>query len=538
MPRLTSVTHILGQSGWARFSLVFLIILVLKWNTLLQPPVWDTAMGLFSPALTLAENGFDLLELLGMPGYEEGGPNAHSTSLVTLATAVVLWTSGGGTRGFLILHLLHFAGAALALLTLFRLVRPMFGGVTTLLLCASVLLHPVFSTQVGYLYTEMPLFLFTVLALLAWTERRFWPAVLWATLAYATKETGIIVPATLALATLLERHGVSDKAKRVAQIAAFPVLWTATVALLGRIAVSRSEDFAFLPSLDAVFGGIGQYLARFLLNVPDVLVFIAAFFVTAVVCARPIFGALRSEPLEPSARTQEQQELLVLGYSGVLIVFFMLLFMAALPLAAGFTVVLPRYYVMILPFLLLWLGYGVKRLLGRRLDSPAAVCFVLLSAFFALNTNGALYPLDIDTEGPGNDPALTERSNAYRRLLALEMDAIRALEELPEGAPVYYGHYEHYLLKYPGLGYSSGPLSNGHNFSVESLAELIRGEPMPPCVYALFNYPWLGGQKILGLIRFAETTPELSADVVQEFRDGRYVIILARIRRGDADCPV
>ena len=212
--------------------------------------------------------------------------------------------------------------------------------------------------------------------------------------------------------------------------------------------------------------------------------------------------------------------------------------MAALPLAAGFTVVLPRYYVMILPFLLLWLGYGVKRLLGRRLDSPAAVCFVLLSAFFALNTNGALYPLDIDTEGPGNDPALTERSNAYRRLLALEMDAIRALEELPEGAPVYYGHYEHYLLKYPGLGYSSGPLSNGHNFSVESLAELIRGEPMPPCVYALFNYPWLGGQKILGLIRFAETTPELSADVVQEFRDGRYVIILARIRRGDADCPV
>ena len=165
MPRLTSVTHILGQSGWARFSLVFLIILVLKWNTLLQPPVWDTAMGLFPPALTLAENGFDLLELLGMPGYEEGGPNAHSTSLVTLATAVVLWTSGGGTRGFLILHLLHFAGAALALLTLFRLVRPMFGGVTTLLLCASVLLHPVFSTQVGYLYTEMPLFLFTVLAL-------------------------------------------------------------------------------------------------------------------------------------------------------------------------------------------------------------------------------------------------------------------------------------------------------------------------------------------------------------------------------------
>ena len=538
MTRLTAVKHVLERSGWARFSLVFLLILVLKWDTLLQPPVWDTAMGLFPPALTLAENGFDLLELLGMPGYEEGGPNAHSTSLVTLATAVVLWISGGGTRSFLILHLLHFAGAALALLTLFRLARPMFGGGTSILLCMSVLLNPIFSTQVGYLYLEMPLFLCTVLALLAWTEGRFWPAVLWATLAYATKETGIIVPATLTLAALLERRGLSDKTRRAAQIAVFPILWTAVVALLRRIAVSGSEDYVFLPSFDGVFGGLGEFLAHFLLNVPDLLGFIAVFLVTTIVCFIPIFGTLLVEPLDPSARTPEHQELLLLGYSGVLIVFFMLLFLVALPVATAFTLVLPRYYVIILPFLLIWVGYAVKRLLGRRLTSPAAVCFILLSAFFALNTSGALYPLDIDTKGPGNDPPLTERSNAYRRLLALEVDAIRALEELPPGVPVYYGHYEHYLLQYPGLGYASGPLSNGHNFSVESLAELIGGEPLPPCVYALFNYPWLGGEKILGLIRFALATPGLSAEVVREFRDGRYVIILLRIRSGDTDCKV
>ena len=537
MTRLTAVTHILERSGWARFFLVFLLIVILKWNTLLQPPVWDTAMGLFPAALTLAENGFDLLELLNMPAYPEGGPNTHATSLVTLATAVVLWVSGGGTTAFLILHLLHFAGAALALLALFRLARPMFGSGTSVLLCSSVLLHPIFSTQVGYLYMEMPLFLFAVLALLAWTERRFWPAALWATLAYATKETGIIVPATLALAALLERRNLSDKAGRVAQILAFPMLWTAVVALLRRIALSRSEDFAFLPSFDGLLG-LGQYLAHFLLNVPDLLGFIAVFFLTAIVCAIPVFRTLRGEPLDPSARTPEHQELLVLGYSGVLIVSFILLFMVVLPLAAGFTIVLPRYYVIILPFLLLWVGYGAKRLLGRHLTSPAAFCFILLSAFFALNTGGALYPLDIDTLGPGNDPPLTERSNAYRRLLALEMDAIRALEELPEGVPVYYGHYEHYLLQYPGLGYASGPLSNGHNFSVESLEELIMMEPMPPCVYALFNYPWLGGEKILGLIRYAEATPGLSADVVREFRDGRYVIILIRVRSGDAECPV
>ena len=536
-PRLTAVVQILERSGWARFSLVFLLILVLKWDTLLQPPVWDTAMGLFPPALTLAENGFDLLELLGMPDFEAGGPNAHSTSLVTFATAVVLWTTGGGTTAFLILHLFHFAGAALALLALFRLARPVFGDGTSVLLCVSVLLQPIFLTQVGYLYMEMPLFLFAVLALLAWTERRFWPAVLWATLAYMTKQTGIIVPATLAMAALLERRDLSDKARRVAQIVVFPVLWTAVVALLRRIALSGSEDFAFLPSFDALPRGLAQYLAHYLLNVPDLLGFLAVFLVTAIVCFIPIFRTLLSEPLDPSARPREHQKLLLLGYSGVLIAFFMLLFIVVLPLATGFIQVLPRYYVIILPFLLLWVGYGAKRLLGRHLTSPAGVCFIVLSAFFALNTGGSLYPMDVDTMGPGNDPPVTERSNAYRRLLALEMDAIRALEELPPGVPVYYGHYEHYLFQYPGLGYASGPLSNGHSFSLESLTELIERKPMPPCVYALLNYPWLGGENILGLIRFAATTPGRSAEVVQEFRDGRYVIILVRIRNEDTDCP-
>ena len=276
------------------------------------------------------------------------------------------------------------------------------------------------------------------------------------------------------------------------------------------------------------------------------------FVVTALASAAPVWAALRSGAsavssdghANPSGQAgaidapRESQEFLVLGYSGMLIVLFVLLFMVALPITAGFTVVLPRYYVMILPFLLLWAGYGMKRLLSAHFTSPAAFGFAILAGLFALNAGGALYPLDVDTEGPGNDPALTERSNAYRRLQTLEFAAIRALEALPPGVPVYYGHYEHYLLSYPGLGYSRGPLSNGHNFSVESLAELIRAEPMPPCVYTLFNYPWLGGEKILGLIRFAEMTPGLSAEVVQEFRDGRYVIILVRIRSGDADCPV
>ena len=59
----------------------------------------------------------------------------------------------------------------------------------------------------------------------------------------------------------------------------------------------------------------------------------------------------------------------------------------------------------------------------------------------------------------------------------------------------------------------------------------------PPCVYALYNYPWLGGRDVLGLVRFAETRPDLVTETVRELRDGPYRIILARIRHVDADCP-
>ena len=535
---MARLIRILEEYEGAQFLVALALIVVVKWYTLLQPPVWDTAMGLFPAALTLSANGFDLLELLAMPGYVDGGPNAHSTSLVTLITALVLRvTGGGGPASFVVLHLLHFSAAAYALSVLFRFSKPVFGRVSTPLFCLAALLFPIFATQVGYLYLEVPLFLCAVSALHAWTDQRFWPAVLWATAALGVKETGIIVPATLVMTTLLENREARLKVKRMALIMAPPALLVATSSVLTRIALAGSEDAPLITSFGSIFLGLTHYLDRFLFNVPDLLAFFVVFLIALPVFGTHVFRALRREPIAPRDRDPESQAQLVLGYSGTLIVLFIMLFLVALPVLVDFTIVLPRYYVVIAPFLLLWFGYAVGHLLSTRLPSATAMCFVLLSAFFAVNSYGTLYPLDIDTEGPGNDPALTERSSAYRRLLALQVEAMLALQELAEGTPVYYGHYEHYLFNYAGLGFADAPLSNGHNFSVESLAELIRGKPMPPCVYALYNYPWLGGEKIRGLIRYAGVKEGLSSEIVQEFRDGRYAIVLVRIRKDGEDCP-
>ena len=366
----------------------------------------------------------------------------------------------------------------------------------------------------------------------AFANESFRGAVLWSALAYATKEAGIIVPATLAAATLIENRPLTARLKRVALLSLFPVLWTVTISSIAR---SSGGGSTLASTFSNAFGGFWHYLDRFLFNVPDLLFLILVFLVAAAFMGTDLLRVMAEEPLVTDG--EDRRAVRVLGYGGIMIVFFLLLFFVVLPIGFGYTIILPRYYIVILPYLLMWAGYVAQRLGSSWLRSPGAVCFAVLCGFFALNGNGALYPMDIDTEGPGNDPPLTERSNAYRRLQAIQMDAVRFLETLPEGTPVYYGHYEHYLFSYPELGYANAPLSNGHNFSVESLAELISGESFPPCVYALFNYPWSGGEKIRGLIRFAAESPGLSPEVVREFRDGRYVIVLVLIRSEAADCP-
>ena len=521
----------------AAFPLAFALILVLKWGSLAEPPFWDAAMGLFPAALTLSATGFDVLGLLASPGYEDGGPRAHATSPVTFATGLVYMGLGGGTSTLVVLHLLHFALAAWALVVLQRLVTPSLGRHAAPLLCLAVLVHPTFSAQVGQLYLEIPLFLCAVLAIDAWVRGRFWPAALWAALAWAIKQTGGVVVAALATAALLERRPSREKARRLTMLVALPALWTAGFALLRRVAVGGSGEYEALPAFDVVFGGFWQYTERFLLNVPDLIAYLALFMVAAVAMAPPIFRALRQEPVEPKKRSAEQVELLVAGLTGLVVVFFLGFFLVAMP-RLGFTIVLPRYYVIVLPFLLLWTALAVKRTLAQRSPRAPAIALAILAAAFAVNTNGVLYPVDVDTEGPGNDPPLTERSNAYRRLLGLQLEAVDALQALPRGVPIYYGHLEHYLFRYPDLGYARGPLANGHNFHVESLAPLATAQPFPDCVYTLFNYPWLGGEKILGLIRLAEVRPDATAEIVRELRDGRYAILLIRVQRAGATCPV
>jgi len=529
---------LLEERTSVQFLVAFVLVSAVKWPTLFDPPVWDAAMGLFPAALTLAESNFDLISLLGQPSFSAGGPNVHSLSPVTLLTAAVLkGAGGGGPAAFVALHLIHFAIAAYALVVLFQFATPVFGRPSTALLCVAVLLFPLFSAQVGYMYFEVPLFLCAVSALRAWRDQRFWRAALWAAGALAVKQAGIIVPGALVLACALENHATALKLKRVSLVLAPSVLLLGVAALLDWIAGPPPGVITSMSIGDA-FLSLLFYITHFIIKVPDLWALFVVFALFLPVSLGPLLAALRREPTPPANRTPEMRSRLVLAYSALVIMLFVGLFTVALPVVAGFTWLLPRYSVVVVPFLLVWLGHVAQRL-GEGRRWPVPVCFAIVAVISAVNTNGVLYPSEIDADGPGNSPVMTERSNAYRRLMAVEMEAVRSLKDLPPTVPVYYGLQEHYLLTYPGLGYTDGPLANGHNLNSPSVtvATLTQRESMPPCFYALLTFPWLGGHKIRELLEYIETQDDLSSEIAREFRDGRYVMTLYRVQKQGALCP-
>lgn len=520
----------LGLSFFAQFLGALALVALLKFPTLHDPPMWDTAMGLFPAAIELSETGFDLRALLGAPGYAFGGPNTHATSIVTFITAAVLSLTPG--HAFTVLHLMHFAVTALALVLLFRLVRPVLGGGAGAGLAGVAFLLPVFFVQAGRLYFEVPLFLCAVGMLGAHVKGRYLASVVWATLGFAVKETGIMLPGTLALLVLLEDGPWRQRLSRaVGAIGPSLVVLAVPVALAFRQMTDGTQTYYLFPPIAQVVGQMGQHLVRFLFRVPDVLLLLVLFLVSFGSQWSRVWRGLRSRAESDAPMGDEDYTIRLEASVALFVLVFLAMFFVVLPLVTNFTLVLPRYYTLVTPFLLIWMTLRVRESNSGRLVIP---CLAAVLLFSVLNLGGRIYPPDTNTEGPGNDFALTERSMAYRGLNRIQHDAIRYIVNLPGRDPVFYGHHEHFLTQYPKLGYVDGRLETGRNIWLDRTwrATVAASD----CVYAVFNYPWLGGAEIRTLVE--ELGPELGMvhDTARVFRHGRYAVTVHRLQASQGAC--
>jgi hypothetical protein len=476
----------LGRSNAILLLCWFALILALKWPTLVEPPVWDASMSVFPAAITLAESNFDLGYLLDQPGYLDGGPNVHSLSLITWLTAGVMAVIGFGPDLFPVLHIVHFLIAAFALTGLYRLGELAFGSTLAAVTAVTALTIPVVLTQVGSMYLEIALLATAVHAVLAWQRNRLVAATAFASAAVLIKGSGVLIGGALAVAALLTRRPLPEKLRSAAVLVTPSII--VSVFLFDRATVASSYTY----------GTYRFETSSFLSHIPDVLLLLILFAFASFLTLR---HDARSPASSPSGNEHSKP---VLISAALVVLAFVGFFFVILPLTGKFFSVLPRYYTLVVPFMLLGLAAVAHR---QRASAVAFGGLALLLVFSIANRNGSFYA-DNDLE----NFALIERSGAYVALLDLQQMGIQAVVALPDDVPVFYDQPVHYKLSYPQMGYAQGPIPGGHSIFHETPFRDGRLADFPAEFYMLYEYPWLGGEIIQSVREQALADP--SRDVV------------------------
>jgi hypothetical protein len=530
----------LDSSITCQITVALLIILVMKWQVLNQPPVWDTAFSIFPAAVTLAETEFDLLNLLKMPGYFEGGPNVHADSIITVITAVVISLFGKSNILFPVLHIMHFIIAAIGLVYFYRFSIPIIERKVSFLITLTILVFPVFLTQTGYLYLEIPTFTFSILCLSACAKGNYGRTIIFATLATLSKGSGIIAAATVAMAAFLEPISIKQRLIRSLSIFTLPALLIATSSLTINPQMNTIEQdfeslFDRIVYLTILFRAYD--VKRYLFNTPDLLIIIFLFIALIPFSFRTFWRGLTDANILYSHKSTSIAQKHV-SLSALFLVCFFGFYYIAYPLArtsTSATPVLIRYYVPAIPFLFLtisWFWFEKLKLNKRVLSA----LLILSSVFFCLNKYGSFYPNEVDKFG--NDFSIAERSAAYTDLLSVQQESIRFIGKIARTHPVFYGLPIHYLTKYPLMHYSSAPLTRGQCIILDDRYLNAKLENFPCCFYMLRISPWLGGRIMQDLFGKALLSPDYAAVHVKSFSKGNYNSEILRINRRGQPCAL
>jgi hypothetical protein len=487
---------------FAVFFLMLAAVIALKAHTLEEPPLWDGSFSVFPAGATLATTGFDIPALLDEPGYLEGGPNVHTLSLVTLVTGAAIRWFHAGDLVLPVLHGIHFVIAAAAGLGLFRIAARVLSRRLAVVTALAGLLAPVVMTQAGTIYVEMPILAVTVWAAVAFLEDRRRLAIWWAVLAVLVKQSGIIVGAGLAVATLFDPRPERRDVRAAVVVVGIPLAVATVLIALGP---PTSDATSFASQLLASLGPS----ARFLLRTPDVLLLLLLFLLLRpAVAKRPMTGG---GSLDEAVRVESLVRSLLVSFAAFYVVGGGLAFST-----------LPRYWSQVLPFIIIGLATTLRRLLS---EQAVTATITVLCVLFVLNVNGWLYPAIGQ-----NNFAIAERSGEYQSLLDVELSIAAAIAALPDDAAVFYTQAHHYWVTYPDSGYVDEPVPNGVNILQDPRLDDPQLAAFPDAFYVAYESGALGGRALNELVRQAEADPAYTTEV-DESRSGEFSGRLVRITR-------
>ena len=475
----------LGLPPWVQFLCWLVVILAVKHGTLFEPPVWDSAMGIFPPAIYLYENHFDIRGLLQQSNWIEGGPNVHSLSMLAWVIAAAMKLTNSPQATFAIIHLLTFAAFAWTLQLFTRVLQSYHLAPRTVLAAGCyLLLMPLVLVQVGAMYTESLVMCTGVAAWAFWQQHRPGLAVLLCVAGIFLKLTAVPV-AMLVFAALLF-SGRPYHVRKILFILVIPVaLWVnrSLGGWLGAIAQ---------PVMD--WGSPEQLMFSFkdrMRGMPDVRWLIrfgllsgVAYLVARVWKDRGIGVVTRSDP-------DSRSRLICLAMPFVFMV-------GVLAMVHTNNLFLNRYLLPVFPF-----AIGATLLFASRVRGEMVAFVVLIGAclYSAANHNGRFYAPAYASF------SIVEQSHAYRDFHAVQIKAIQALVEKPDEVPAFVSREVDYMISHRMMGYVGKPVPNTWPIYVSPHKDRSLDE-FPGEFILLRSNNGHGGSKMGSLVRNANASDD------------------------------
>lgn len=396
-----------------------LYALVVNLGALQLPPAWDSAATVSPAALTIVELDFDIWEVAQLPPMRRGGPSTHSTSIYTIALALLI-AIVGPHNAFLLAHLSSIALVGILSGVTYLLARERASAGVSALVAVTVGILPVVLQQASDVYLDLPLAVITTLV--CWTafRRKFWWSALLVLIGIGLKTSAVFLLPLL----LLAKPETDEWPRHLTRSA-----------LAGLVAlVPFVLAFATTDRFDTVV--TGEVRALLIRSSVAILVFTVDVFLILAIYGLVLYGRWRNGNLDRLSKTTA---VLVAGFA---------LIHAATILLSGTIVLLPRYYIAIVPAVV------VATLPDARLDAPRferrrAIAVSLLAAlavFSVVNHRGDFYPL------PNHDfYVVAERSTRAQDLLELQIEGTRRLAAT--GLPIVVGTQDVFRYMYPEMGY-------------------------------------------------------------------------------------
>jgi len=533
--KFNHIIQYISKNNYTLCGFFFLLIFILNFSEITQPPVWDSSASIFQGGIFLYENGFSYTQLFKQPGYLKGGPNTHSDSLMTSIIAFIYYITGGPPLTFIVLHLIHFIMSAAICTIFFRICNKITDKPTAFLYSLLLLLFPVFLVQTKCMYLEIPLALCTVLTLSAFLNQQLIWAVVWASLASSFKETGIMVGGGLAFAILFLKQSMRKRllwaflsVARGLAVIAFAIFYINPHAINDEIpAVSGFSSILRIFDIAKICVNCIYYdLQRYLFMVPD----LAILFFCCIFIAMGRYAFILFSKKNGQAEKDTNLKTLLFNYSSGVFFTFTIFYYICLPAFNIQCSVLPRYFVSVYPLFLLFIAsITYQRYKGRYYN----LILVVILIFFIVNQSGRFYPDESGKEGTGINFAVTERSYAYRHFLSAQRHAVKLIEQIPDDIPVYYGLDIHFLVSSPLVGYSKKIIKNGKNlFGLDMRREF---KILPDCFIMIHSSPWLGSEKAQRMAVLLQNRKDISVNTFTIQYD-KYKINFILFQKAGSDC--